>query len=525
MPLRIILSFKCPTDQKYEASFAIKVPKKFWDKASQFLLDWFVEFYNKKFPERPLDAMDLTLYDQDGKVYPSEAVIQECFSHKQEVVLRSKKEMVAIATSEKASEGKDEKADTQIKEETIPALTGKAMTLNSMVDMENPDEFSKAEERTEKQYRTLKSNHGLQAEVTLKAAFKVTDLCIAQYKLDRVDEVLAEIEGACSADKSSDKYTKFIQMKAFCRWKQSRFKEALKLFEEMKNRVGLSSKLLENMGHTYNSLGDYDKAQESFQKALDLVDVELKLNPEADSHKGGLYMGLGLVKKRRGKVEEGLVDLKRSLKWYQDTTGPKPHSLCAKAHMSVAHAYEDLKDWKKAATHMELAVDIFQKTCGNSSPLTGNAQGALGKVLLELNKPEAAWEALVAAFENEVKHDSLKVFTLFEHATLIYKLCTSKTTSPKDVQVLVPSLMLLDENIGQQMVSGLVKRDGNVGALYKSMAEVAIVAQHYRMSNTFLCKALTHFGEEKSFDCGSLITECRNVLVLVNDLIRKGIGN
>ena len=75
------------------------------------------------------------------------------------------------------------------------------------------------------------------------------------------------------------------------------------------------------------------------------------------------------------------------------------------------------------------------------------------------------------------------------------------------------------------MKSGLVKRDGNVGALYKACAEVAIVAQHYKMASAFLNKALTHFGEEQSFDCGKLIDECRNVLTLVHDLVRKGIGH
>eukprot|EP00468_Gymnochlora_sp_CCMP2014_P009684 CAMPEP_0167762056 /NCGR_PEP_ID=MMETSP0110_2-20121227/12531_1 /TAXON_ID=629695 /ORGANISM="Gymnochlora sp., Strain CCMP2014" /LENGTH=511 /DNA_ID=CAMNT_0007648839 /DNA_START=27 /DNA_END=1562 /DNA_ORIENTATION=+ len=510
MPLRVVIKHTSPDGKKFDQSLSIKVPKKYWSKESKHLIEWFTDYYNKKFEENKLDPEAVELLDGDGKVYPSNGIIQECFSHKQEIQIRKE----GSSNNRAEEKEKEEKGEKEGKA---------AVTLNSVVDMENPDEFSKAEGTITNQYKTHKKNHGLKHDLTLKAAFQLMDICIGQYKLDKIDRILLEIKDVCS-DTSSSWHTKYIQMKAFCRWKQSKFKEALELFEEMKLKIGKSSKLFENMGHTHNSLGNYEKAQQCFQEALHLVDVELKMNPQADSHKGGLYMGLGIVKKRQGKVKEGLEDLLKSLKWYQDTTGPKPHSLVAKAHMSIGHAYEELKEFKKAASHMESAVDIFYRTCGNESPLTGGARGSLGKVYVELNMPQKAWDSLVAAFKNEVKHDSLKVFTLFEHASLIYKLYSSKSVKNVDAGELMPSLKTLDTLLGAQMKVGLVKRDGNVGALYKSMAEVAIIAQYYKLASLYLNKALTHFGEEKSFDCGKLIQECRQVLQLVHDLIRKGKG-
>ena len=94
---------------------------------------------------------------------------------------------------------------------------------------------------------------------------------------------------------------------------------------------------------------------------------------------GGLYLGIGLIKKRQGNVKEALVDLQKALDWYIAFTAPNPHSLVAKARMSLGQAYEVLKEWDKAITNIQIAIDIFQKTCGDESPLTGNTQFVIGK--------------------------------------------------------------------------------------------------------------------------------------------------
>ena len=47
-------------------------------------------------------------------------------------------------------------------------------------------------------------------------------------------------------------------------WKQSKFKEAAALFHEIEELVGASAALMENIGHTYSSMGDYPKVSEYF---------------------------------------------------------------------------------------------------------------------------------------------------------------------------------------------------------------------------------------------------------------------
>jgi len=399
-----------------------------------------------------------------------------------------------------------------------------SMDSLSLIDMENPDDTSKAGDAVKRQWKTYYRNHGGEAEITLKAAFKLTDLLIGQYKLDAVDKVLLKMEEPCK-NVGGQWYTKWIQMKAFCRWKQSKFREALVLFEEMKEIVGPSSKLMENTGHTHNSLGEYKKAQDCFEEALKLLEVEEKMYPDSGTSKGGLYMGLGLVKKRRGNPRAGLVDLRKSLQWYKRNTGPNPHSLVAKAYMSCGHCYEDLLEWGNAAKMMRAAVPIFEETCSNRSPLTGNAWGCLGKVCMELKQYTEAWKYLELAFCNEVKQDSLKIHELFERANLLYQLHSAHKPENANAENLVPSLRLMEQGLERQMKTGIVKRNGDVGALYKTGAELAICAKYFKLASELIQKALRHFGEEKKHDCGKLIEECRTILTLVHSLIVQGIGN
>lgn len=68
--------------------------------------------------------------------------------------------------------------------------------------------------------------------------------------------------------------------------------------------------------------------------------------------------------------------------WVQEATGnDSGSSLIAKAHMSVGQCHETLGELDDAVVHIQDALRIFRKTCGNTSPLTANALGTLGRML------------------------------------------------------------------------------------------------------------------------------------------------
>ena len=81
--------------------------------------------------------------------------------------------------------------------------------------------------------------------------------------------------------------------------------------------MGPNGALYENMAHTYNSTGDYDNAEKYFNLAMELVTDKSK--------KGGILLGIGLVKERRGDPRKALPHLKKALKLYQ-VLSPESHN-------------------------------------------------------------------------------------------------------------------------------------------------------------------------------------------------------
>ena len=82
-------------------------------------------------------------------------------------------------------------------------------------------------------------------------------------------------------------------------------------FLEQSQLVGPNAALCENMAHTYNSLGDYDNAEKNFSMAMELAGQSSK------SKKGGIFLGLGLVKERKGSPKDALPFLQQALQMYQ----------------------------------------------------------------------------------------------------------------------------------------------------------------------------------------------------------------
>ena len=53
-----------------------------------------------------------------------------------------------------------------------------------------------------------------------------------------------------------------------------KWREALPLFHEMEDILGKNAALCENIAHTYNSLGDYAKAEQYFRESLQFVESD-----------------------------------------------------------------------------------------------------------------------------------------------------------------------------------------------------------------------------------------------------------
>mmetsp|Transcript_187 Transcript_187/g.762 ORF Transcript_187/g.762 Transcript_187/m.762 type:complete len:935 (-) Transcript_187:62-2866(-) len=372
-------------------------------------------------------------------------------------------------------------------------------------DPERVEEQEQNEIKLEARYKKLLEEKGLQDESTLQTFFALFDNCIQLYRLNKLHTYLRDVLPECR--KRTDKYKlKAVQAMAFVLWKQSKFKEALPLFHEMEDILGKGAALCENIAHTYNSMGNYDKAEDYFRQALKFIEQEHGLNR---GNRGGVLLGLGLVRDRLGKHREALPVIKQAYDFYKERANGAPASLQAKAGISCAKLHAKLGEMEKAEVFIREAVMMYEVTCGETSPLTASAYHELGKCLWAQRKREDAQKALARAYELESMKDAWDLVTLLEiHNTLM-------DTHLKDTTN-INRTKFQEYFKTTEFVTGRVRKnlpqDGNAAVYYKAAGELKSWGGKYSEAKELFNEAIPLFQKEKAMDCSGLIAACRDML-------------
>lgn len=232
------------------------------------------------------------------------------------------KKLVAILCKKKALEWRTlTKAEAeQLPEEDVMAENFNVDKLeHDDDDPELVEEQEENERKLEARYKKLVAEKGIDNEDTLNTFFALFDNCIQLYRLNKLSDYLEDVVPVCR--KRGDKFKmKGIQALSFVRWKQSRFREALPLFHEMEEHLGKSAALCENIAHTYNSLGDFEKAEDYFRQALRFIEQEHGQNK---GNRGGVLLGLGIVRDRLGKHKEALPVCLKAYEFYKERADRK----------------------------------------------------------------------------------------------------------------------------------------------------------------------------------------------------------
>lgn len=372
----------------------------------------------------------------------------------------------------------------------------------------------------EELYRDCCTEYGVENAISIEIFLRLFDVLIGLYRLDRCDELLRDIlpaidrleakavVGTPSSTLTSRYKLKGIQCLAFTRWKQGRLSEAMELFIQMEKMMSEPSPaLLENMGHTYSSMGNLDKAKEYFEKAM-----------EADSpNRGGILLGLGLVSERSGDIESGLEKCIEALAWYEARFSKRENesSLEAKCCMSIAKLYNKRKIFDEATKYASRAVDNFRRTCGDDSPLLASALKALGENLAR--NPEYAEKArvtLMEAFQIEATKDAIDMITMMELIHSLTNLC-QRVSDIESRERRFKEVLQIGETACLSVSSRLTK-DGNYAAFLKFVAELAIYANELTKAKKLLEEAKPLFEKEKSVDCSGLVGQCTEIIALID---------
>eukprot|EP00286_Rhodomonas_abbreviata_P021916 CAMPEP_0181307184 /NCGR_PEP_ID=MMETSP1101-20121128/10732_1 /TAXON_ID=46948 /ORGANISM="Rhodomonas abbreviata, Strain Caron Lab Isolate" /LENGTH=439 /DNA_ID=CAMNT_0023413359 /DNA_START=114 /DNA_END=1433 /DNA_ORIENTATION=+ len=369
-------------------------------------------------------------------------------------------------------------------------------------------------------HKMMKSRqvNGPNHDKTLQKTLRLVSCLIGQYKLNETDELLDIIMPACK-EKGGKLYLKAIQSRAFCLFKQYRFKDALTIFHEQATLVGPSAALYENMAHTYNSIGDYDNAAKYFTEAMSL------LGQGSYGKKGGILLGLGLVKERQGNPREALPVLQQALQHYKDDCKTEDgSSLIAKAHMSVGQCHEMLGELPEGAEHIRDAASIFQKTVGKVSPLYANAIGVLGRILIAQGKRDEAEPLIHESLDTEANKDAFHPDTIWKLLNTLKELWTEnrKPTKLEELHANCRRYVGTIETIWRRIDELKLETDpksekGTIAVIFKTAAELLMLAGEYGRSRPYLQRALKLLEAIKDFDCSVLIQSCVSSLRFVTD--------
>eukprot|EP00668_Euglena_longa_P038688 GGOE01049744.1.p1 GENE.GGOE01049744.1~~GGOE01049744.1.p1 ORF type:complete len:396 (-),score=155.40 GGOE01049744.1:283-1470(-) len=366
------------------------------------------------------------------------------------------------------------------------------------------------EKALEAQVEELRRGPGLQDPKSLDVVFSLFDVWIGLYRLNKTDTLLQEVLPICE-QVGGQYHIKAIQMLGFCRWKQYRYAEALEQFHRMEGMMGPSSALCENIGHTYSSMGNLDKAEEYFELAAKLSPGEGKAGMEGNM--GGILLGLGLVKERKGDIAGSLPVLQQALDWYKKKFATSDASLVAKAHMSVGKAHDLLGNPAEAEPHFQEALRIFEVTCGADSPLTAGALASLGRVQLAQGRRDSAQQHLKRALALEVSKDSVHLQTIFE---LLAKILDLHTTNPAGLdRAAFSQYVPLIADAARNMKAQGVPEDGDYGAFCKSAGEFCALGMAYPAAEGYLKRAIELFEPVTFPDCTGLLRTCRQLLAYV----------
>ena len=365
----------------------------------------------------------------------------------------------------------------------------------------------KSEEELEDLFIQLVKSYGPMHALTIQVFFHLFDVLIGLYRLKKCDIYLNVIQDGCiSPESSTTNRIKWFQSLAFTRWKQGKLVDAMSAFRKIEDILHNepSAALFENMAHTFSSMGQYDSAKQYFEKSLEV----------SGEPNGGLLLGLGLLYERTGDIPRGIELVSKALEWYESKFSAKDNesSLEAKCCHALSRMQLNINKVDEAKVHAERALVIFKRTCGDDSPLVTSALRTKAEILDKLEDHENALIAYIESIEGEILKDEVDLAVIVE---VIQKVTLCFTKLPIARRSDASSLLIDRMERGCYRLESVVQCDGNIAAIFKLTAELAVYGLRLSTAKKLFARALPLFEKETSLDCSHLIEQCTQAIQII----------
>jgi tetratricopeptide (TPR) repeat protein len=252
-----------------------------------------------------------------------------------------------------------------------------------------------------------------------------------------------------------------IQARAFLRFKQGQYEDALRYFHQLIEIMGPNEQIYENMALTYSRLNDFKEATICYARAILLI----RQKPPEEQKITTLLLGLSTV---LDDPNEALIVLNESLRLLK-LQYDKPHSLMAKTLSGMGDLQVKRHDLKAAGECYAEAVKIFIDTCGYETPLTANAMNKQAKNLLAQQRNAEAIQLFLDALQVWIKVDAHS----FEPNAILEALLAFRTLAEE-----IPSaqiISILDALKDKIAHTNMLSHDINTLCLLKFIYELYII--------------------------------------------------
>ena len=175
----------------------------------------------------------------------------------------------------------------------------------------------------------------------------------------------------------------------------------IQLSEETNGQNDITATSYNNIGNVYRKLGDYDKALEYHNKALEIKKAVLgeKHRDTADS-----YNNIGNVYSELKDYDKALEYYIKALKIRKDVLG-EDHPNTAGSYLNIGSVYYILGNYNKALEYYFKALEIYKAVFGENNPDTADSYYNIGLVYDKLGDYDKALEHYFKALE--IKKDIL----------------------------------------------------------------------------------------------------------------------
>lgn len=284
----------------------------------------------------------------------------------------------AFAKPEIAKKEKDAKKDKDADKKK------EAKIKKAEKDKKTDKKADKSDDQQAKDYeaKTRKLISGLRSQrKQLRLRAQLTDL--AQYLFDHgraieAEPLYEEAVKLAEADSSGDKAALALLLNdaGANYWETGKYsdaeacyKKSIPLYEELLKEASPAKDLqsgyvcvLTNLGNNYETMGDYDQAVTTYQKALDYGKANLGA---ADSNTIDALEGIGVVYEDQEKSAKAEPYLLEALNLREASVG---QSKLDGTLISLACVNLDLRDYQAAQQHLERALRIQEKLHGKEHP-------------------------------------------------------------------------------------------------------------------------------------------------------------